>query len=193
MIDLASLTPTRVVASFDELTPALLRAEGIEAIITDLDNTLVPWRSVIVSPRLRDWLGELSVAGIHICIASNTHFPKRLDALAESLGIPYVAGVKKPDVEGLRRCMEVMGSSIANTAMFGDQLFTDILAGNRLGIRTILLRPGLSSHEFITTRLSRMVEQVVIWRQTRAGRWPAPSAFTVEQGGGGKRHDSMRL
>lgn len=171
-IDLASLTPTHIVESVDDLKPVLLRADGIEAIIADLDNTLVPWRSFNVPPPVLGWLHDLDAFGIRICIASNTHFPKRLHALADSLGIPYVGGVKKPDIEGLQRCMDVMGSSVANTAMFGDQLFTDILAGNRLGVRTILLRPGLSSHELITTRFLRVAESLVIWRQKQAGEWP---------------------
>jgi len=171
-INLASLTPDRVVASIHELTPALLLAEGIQAIITDLDNTLVPWRSYDIPPRLTDWLRGLEAAGIRICIASNTHFPKRLHAVANTLSLPYVADVKKPEIEGLQRCMAVMGSNVSNTAMFGDQLFTDILAGNRLGVRTILLRPGLSNYEFITTKMMRNVETLVIWRQKQLGQWP---------------------
>jgi predicted HAD superfamily phosphohydrolase YqeG len=46
--------------------------------------------------------------------------------------------------------------------MIGDQLFTDIVAGNRLGLYTILVNP-LGSHEFIGTKvISRNLERLVL-------------------------------
>jgi len=168
-----TLTPTQVVDSVKELTPDTLKARGIAAIITDLDNTLVPWRHYDVMPGVVEWLAALEVAGIKICIASNTIHTERLKQLAETMGIPFVDRVRKPRTGGFRRAMRLMGSNTKNTAVFGDQLFTDILAGNRLGLHTILLRPPLSKEEFISTQLVRYVENGVIRRLRDRGQWPA--------------------
>ena len=168
-----TLTPSQVVESIKELEPDMLRARGIEAIITDLDNTLVPWRHYEIMPGVIEWLAKLEVAGIKICIASNTIHTSRLKSLADTMGIPFVDRVRKPRTGGFVRAMKAMGSHPSNTAVFGDQIFTDILAGNRLNLHTILLRPPLSKEEFISTQLVRYVENGVIRKLRERGQWPA--------------------
>jgi len=166
------LTPTVVVETIRDVDPEALKARGITAIITDLDNTLVPWRHYEIADGVTEWLRKLEDAGIKICIASNTLHMKRLKQLAETMGIPFVDRVRKPAPGGFLRSMKAMGSNRENTAVFGDQIFTDVLAGNRLGLTTILLRPPLSREEFISTQCVRYVENVVIgWLKSR-GRWP---------------------
>ncbi len=172
-IPLNKLTPSQVVESVKELEPETLKGRGIAAIITDLDNTLVPWRHYEIMPGVVEWLAKLEVAGIKICIASNTIHTERLKQLAETMNIPFVDRVQKPRTGGFVRAMKAMGSDATNTAVFGDQIFTDILAGNRLGLHTILLRPPLSKEEFISTQLVRYVENGVIRRLREQGKWPA--------------------
>lgn len=173
---LQNLTPSRVVETVKELDPADLKAQGITAIITDLDNTLVPWQHYEIMPGVIEWLAKLEVAGIKICIASNTIHTERLKQLAETMNIPFVDRVQKPRTGGFRRAMKLMGSNTGNTAVFGDQLFTDVLAGNRLKLHTILLRPPLSKEEFISTQLVRYVENGVIRKLRERGQWPAAAA-----------------
>jgi HAD superfamily phosphatase (TIGR01668 family) len=173
MYTLKNLTPTRVVESLKELEPDALKALGITAIITDLDNTLVPWRHYEIAPGVIEWLAKLEVAGIKICIASNTIHTERLKQLADTMGIPFAENVRKPSTGGFVRAMKMMGSDRSSTAVFGDQLFTDILAGNRLNLHTILLRPPLSKEEFISTQLVRYVENFVIKALRERGQWPA--------------------
>jgi len=167
------LTPTWVVETINDVDPKALKAKGIAAIITDLDNTLVPWRRYEIAPAVIEWLAKLEIEGIKICIASNTMHTRRLKQLAEVMGIPFVDRVRKPWVGGFLRSMEAMGSDLANTAVFGDQIFTDVLAGNQLGLKTILLRPPLSKEEFFWTQVVRNVESAVISKLTQLGRWPA--------------------
>jgi HAD superfamily phosphatase (TIGR01668 family) len=161
-----SLTPSRVVESVKEVDPKDLKEQGITAIITDLDNTLVPWQ-------------HYEVEGIKICIASNTIHTERLKQLAKTMNIPFVERVQKPRRGGFVRAMRLMKSHAENTAVFGDQIFTDVLAGNRLGLHTILLRPPLSKEEFFSTQLVRYIENGVIHRLRKRNLWPAAQA--VEQ------------
>ncbi len=167
------LTPTHVVSTVHDLDPKKLKESGITAIITDLDNTLVPWRHYEIAPGVIELLAKLKVEGIKICIASNTFHTERLEQLAKTMDIPFVDRVRKPRRGGFLRAMRSMGSRRENTAVFGDQIFTDVLAGNRLGLMTILLRPPLSKEEFISTQLVRTVENVVIRRLRDRNQWPA--------------------
>ena len=166
------LTPTWIVDRVEEITPQALKVQGITAIITDLDNTLVPWRRYDISPKLTEWLADLKAHGILLCIASNTIHTRRLKQISDILGIPFVDRVRKPNVDGFVRAMKLMGSAPENTAVLGDQMFTDILAGGRLGLKTILLRRPLSAHELITTKWVRNLERIVVARLTSEGRWP---------------------
>src|ERR1700712_2484630 len=97
------LTPSRVVESVKELDAKDLKAQGITAIITDLDNTLVPWRHYEVMPGVVEGLANLESEGIKICIAPNTLHTKRLKQLAETMRIPFVDRVQKPRRGGFLR------------------------------------------------------------------------------------------
>ncbi len=181
------LTPSLVVNSVKEVDPRALKAQGIIAIITDLDNTLVPWRHYEIAPAVIEWLARLEVEGICICIASNTIHTERLRQLADTMGIDFVDRVRKPWTDGFKRAMQKMGSDSKNTAVFGDQIFTDTLCGNRLGLMTILLRPPLSKEEFVSTQAVRVIENFVIRRLRARNLWPAAqkaaeaAAQTVER------------
>ncbi len=159
----ALLTPDLIVAHVRDITPDLLRARGLRAVVSDLDNTLVPWRSESVAGEVAAWLITLREAGIRVCIASNTRHVSRLTRLADALGISHVPGnASKPGTRGLRTALGLLGTGAEDTVMVGDQLFTDILAGNRLGLTTVLVNP-LTPREFIGTRVvSRTVERFVL-------------------------------
>ncbi len=166
------LTPTEVVVNIGDIRPQDLKARGITAIITDLDNTLVPWRRYNIAEDVTKWLAELKEANIRICIASNTIHTKRLQHLAEVMNIEFVDRVRKPFLGGFLRAMQLMGSNRDQTAVVGDQIFTDVLCGNRLGLTTFLLRPPLAKEEFVSTRLLRNVEAWVIRRLQNRKLWP---------------------
>ena len=168
-----SYAPKLVVASISDISSDALRERGITAIITDLDNTLVPWRRYNIADGVTDWLAELEQQGIKIVIASNTLHTGRLKQLADTMKIPFVESVRKPFPGGFLRAMKLMDSSREQTAVIGDQIFTDVLCGNLLGLTTILLRPPLAKEEFIWTRMLRNVEGWLISRLQRRGVWPA--------------------
>lgn len=157
------LTPDIIVAHVADITPEMLTGHGIRAVISDLDNTLVPWRSEMVAEEITGWLLGLRAAGIGVCIASNTRHLSRLERLAAQMGILHVPeNASKPRRRGLRTALTLLGTPAVETAMVGDQLFTDILAGNRLGLTTVLVNP-LTSREFIGTKvISRTAERLVL-------------------------------
>ncbi len=155
--------PDEYVHSITEITPESLQARGIRALLLDLDNTLTPWRSREVPPEVVAWVRQMQAAGIALCFVSNTRNMARLKWLSEYLGIPYVRGPMKPRREMLRRALEKLGVPREHAAIVGDQLFTDIWGGNRLGLYTIWVQP-MHPREFIGTKISRMVERWILRR-----------------------------
>ena len=157
------LTPFRITRHVSDITPPFLRENGVRAVVTDLDNTLVGWRSDTVEAEVENWLVTLREAKIGVCIASNTRHFSRLEKLANQLDILHVPGnSNKPGTTGLLHALSLLQTEPTETAMVGDQLFTDILAGNRLKMLTILVNP-LTTVEFIGTRLiNRTAEKLVL-------------------------------
>lgn len=157
------ITPDIIVRHVSDISVKMLQEKGIRGIVTDLDNTLVAYRAEDVAEEISRWLTSLLAAKMGVCVASNTRRLSRLRRIADDLGILHVpANCGKPGTKGLRHALELLNVSPAEAAMVGDQLFTDIVGGNRLGLTTVLVNP-LSHHEFIGTRLiSRRLERVVL-------------------------------
>ncbi|HEU4753674.1 MAG TPA: YqeG family HAD IIIA-type phosphatase [Armatimonadota bacterium] len=152
-----------------EITPELLAARGLRALILDLDNTLVPWHGREVAPAVSGWIRRMQAAGIALCIVSNTHRPGRLKELAGLLGVAWVPSGGKPRRRGFYRAMAAMDVTAEETAVVGDQVMTDIWGGNRCGLLTILVDP-LSPVEFIGTRvISRNVERLLLRALEKGG------------------------
>lgn len=163
------LTPAWYVPSVPQLDPRVLQAAGVRGIILDLDNTVVAWDESTPSREVREWIVRLREAGLRACIVSN-NFTGRARAIGEMLQVPVVAGAVKPIPWAFRKALAIMGTLAGQTALVGDQLFTDILGGNLLGMRTILVDP-LSVREFPTTRVVRAAERLIrgrIMRQLKA-------------------------
>lgn len=155
------LCPSEFVESVPLVEIAELKHQRIRAVLVDLDNTLVPWRSCDIAPGVKDWMEEAERQEIKICIVSNTRTERRLRNIAVELGIPFVRKGLKPRRRSFFEALKLLDIKPNEAAVIGDQIFTDILGGNRLGLYTILVRP-LHKREFIGTRVSRLLERVIL-------------------------------
>ena len=154
--------PTFQAPSLDLISVEQLVRDGIRGLIIDLDNTMTPWNDVEVGPKVAEWFLKVKDAGICACVVSNNKKRQRVAVVAEQLGIPFVFGATKPRRRAFRAGMDLLGTGHKDTAAIGDQLFTDILGGNRLGLYTILVTP-INDREFIGTRVVRRIEKVLVW------------------------------
>ncbi|NLG84034.1 MAG: YqeG family HAD IIIA-type phosphatase [Firmicutes bacterium] len=166
---LEKLCPRYRAESIFALEPETLRAQGIKGLILDLDNTLVEWGSEIVPAELVAWVDRFKKAGFKLCIVSNA-VPQRVEAVAETLGIPGLPQATKPFKTSFKRALAILGTAPEETAVIGDQLFTDILGGNRMDLYTIWT-PPLSETEFLSTRAVRRLERLVVKRFRKRGLW----------------------
>lgn len=138
---MSALYPNHYCESVYQLEPSALEALGVRLLLADLDNTLAAYSDQAAAPRLRQWKDELEGRGIRLFLVSNSRKPGRAKRFADSLGIPWIGRAGKPSRKGFVRAMEEAGCGPEETAMVGDQIFTDILGGNRAGVTTILVRP----------------------------------------------------
>lgn len=136
-----SLVPKQLCASIYALELDRLQARGVRVLFADLDNTLARYSQREPSPELRAWKRELERRDIRLFVLSNSRKSARADEFCAALGIPYLKHAGKPKRGGFQRAFRLNGVSPKETAMVGDQIFTDILGGNRSGVYTILVRP----------------------------------------------------
>ena len=161
--------PDRMVDSVLEVPPAELKIRGIRGLIVDLDNTLVLWQKEEISDEIMAWLKEVQSLEIKLCVLSNSVLSTRSVRIAERLGIANVRKARKPAKSGFLRAMDAMGTAPEETAIVGDQMFTDIWGGNRAGIYTIMVKP-IHHREFLYTKyVSRPPERLLLRYFKRRG------------------------
>lgn len=154
-------TPSLRVGCVSDIEFAKLEKNGIRALMLDLDNTLTPWRGYDIYPGVREWIEKAKGAGFKLCIVSNTRTPKRLQQIASDLGLPFAKKALKPRSAGFREGLRIMECDFSEAAVVGDQIFTDVWGGNRLGMFTILV-DRISPREFFGTKISRFFERILL-------------------------------
>lgn len=155
------LSPDMFVNSILEVPAEKLARENITAYILDLDNTVTEWNSNRLTAETVSWFKGIKELGCRACIVSNNK-EARVQAVAEILEIPYVYRAGKPLRRAFYRALEHLKTVPAQTSVIGDQIFTDILGGNLMGMFTILVAP-INKREFLGTRVvTRQVEKLVL-------------------------------
>lgn len=151
------LRPHHFVSHVTQVTPELLRAHGVKAVMLDLDDTLVASKSATMATEVHHWCQNLQRAGFRLLLLSNGS-PRRVEQWSQHLDIHGMALSGKPFPLAFGRALKLLGLPARQTAMVGDQLFTDTLGGNLHGTLTILVAP-LSERGLPHTRLLRHLEK----------------------------------
>ncbi|MCL5104164.1 MAG: YqeG family HAD IIIA-type phosphatase [Armatimonadetes bacterium] len=153
--------PDMCAGSVGEIDVAALKLAGYEALMLDLDNTLLPWQSSEVPESSKNWIEQAKGLGMKLCIVSNTHNPRRLAKIAGELNIAFLPRALKPRAYGFEKAGKMLGCPLERAVVVGDQILTDILGGNLAGMHTILVRP-MHRREFVGTKISRLIERGIL-------------------------------
>lgn len=140
----------------------LLLKQGIKGIICDIDNTIVPWSEKRVLLEVADWFNAVKNKDFRICLVSNG-MDRRVSFFSEELEVPAIGQAVKPTRKAFKLAKDKLGLNSSEIAMIGDQIFTDILGGNRMGFKTILVDP-MSEEELFSTKIIRKLEKLVFER-----------------------------
>jgi len=157
------LAPHLQVESVLDLDVDRLGQLGLDALLLDVDCTLKSYSAESVSAEVAAWLEGLRAAEIGLCLVSNG-LGRRVRRFADRLGLPFVARAAKPLPFGCRAALRKMGFDRRRTAMVGDQLFADVMAGRLAGLASILVRPIHPEEEPWFTRIKRPLEGFLLGR-----------------------------
>lgn len=153
------LKPKLKVDSLQKINLEYFRKLAMQGIIIDLDNTIVPWDVDKISKEADSFLKRALSLDYKICLLSNAR-KKRTENVASQYQIEYLSSAFKPRKKAFLMALERIGLNADQALVIGDQVFTDILGGNRAGCFTILV-PALSKKEFAGTKILRFFESLL--------------------------------
>ena len=134
-----------------------LKEDGIKCLLFDLDNTCVPYKDKEPNKKLIDLFEMLKDMDFKVIIFSNAT-KKRLFPFKNTLNVDCSANSRKPSKRKLIKVINMFKYDLSEVVIIGDQLYTDILCGNKVGIKTILVNP-MSKDDFFLTKISRFLEK----------------------------------
>lgn len=161
---MAFLKPKERIDKMIDITPERLAEIGINCLLLDIDNTMTTHNNPVPAEGVVEWIQAMKTAGVSMMVVSNNN-GERVRQFSELVGLEFEGSAKKPLPVGFRRACKRLAVKPKQTAVVGDQLFTDMLGGNLLGAYTVLTVPYQpeSSAPF---RFKRALERVIMkfWR-----------------------------
>lgn len=151
--------PKEYLDKVEQITIPFLHKNKIVALILDVDNTLIDYHRNM-QESIVNWAKELKAQGIKLYILSNTNHKEKVEEVAKKLGIPYRNLAKKPCKAGFLKVQQELAEKPENIAVVGDQIFTDIIGGNRCHMFTILVEP-IDKKDFWYTAWKRPIENKI--------------------------------
>lgn len=134
---MALFKPKMRIGKMIEITPDMLQAEGVRALLLDIDNTMTTHDNPVPAEGVREWIDRMKAQGFLLMVVSNNN-GERVRKFAALLELPFEGHAKKPLPVGFRRACERLGVQPKEAAVIGDQIFTDIMGGNLLGAYTVM-------------------------------------------------------
>lgn len=153
------LYPKMLLNRVTEITPEVLEKNKIKAIILDVDNTLINIKQELADD-IKNWVKDMKNNNIKLYILSNTNDKQKVGKVSNALDIPYVNLAKKPFKQGFLKVQKILQEKPENIAAVGDQIFTDVIGGNRCNMFTILVEP-IQKKEYWYTRWKRPIENLI--------------------------------
>ena len=141
-----SLLPKAIAGDITQLTPEYLNNQNIRLLMMDFDNTIVPYTTDIPTDAVLRWLDEMKAQDIVLCVVSNSK-RERVKIFCAKYGIDCITHAKKPFSKGIRECLDRYKVPAKNSALVGDQIYTDTLGANGCGVFSILVK-AIDNHNF---------------------------------------------
>lgn len=161
-----SIKPTYHFHSYQDITPEWLENEKIKFILSDLDSTLSrhnQFHNEKEKQAFREWYEKIEQVGTGLIIVSN-NTQEQVDKFTHEYKIVGFGKCQKPHIEKIEKNLIHKGLNIETSLFIGDQLFTDILCANRLGMRSGYITPiiDIERKEPLRIRVKRMFEKIII-------------------------------
>ena len=154
-----NIYPKAYLGSVKEITIQFLIDNKIKALILDVDNTLIDYYKNL-SEEVIKWAHDLQGQGIKMYILSNTNKKEKVENVAKKLELPYKLFARKPSKRGFMKIQKELNIKPENIGVVGDQIFTDVIGGNRSNMFTILVDP-VTQKDYWYTAWKRPLENKI--------------------------------
>lgn len=136
-----------------------LKSLGYKGIIFDIDQTLVQ-HGFPVTAEVEQLFADIQTLGFTTFLLSNNE-ESRIAPFAKNLNSDFIELADKPATKNYELALSRMGLSKDEVLFIGDQLFTDVLGANRVGMKSILV-DFLYDVEKDTIGKKRRLEQLML-------------------------------
>ncbi len=154
-----NLYPREILNKVEEISIEFIQKNKLKALILDVDNTLIGYDQKLSEEKIK-WAKNLKGQGVKLYILSNTNKKEKVKKVATLLGIPYILFAKKPLKSGFLKIQKELQIEPEQIGVVGDQIFTDIIGGNRCKMFTILVEP-INEKDLLITAWKRPIEQMI--------------------------------
>ena len=134
------LIPTFFTNKITDLSPKFIKSHGITSLLADIDDTLTYHKDPQIPQKVLEFINLMKANNIKIILISNNS-KKRVSKFAKKLNLPYIFRAFKPLPFGINLALKKLNISKYNAMIIGDQIFTDVLGANLLGIKSVLVNP----------------------------------------------------
>ena len=163
---MSKLYPNELLNKVEEITIQFIQKNKLKALILDVDNTLIDYNKNLSNEKV-EWAKNLKGQGVKLYILSNTNKKEKVEKVANKLEIPYILFAKKPAKKGFLKIQKELGINAEQIGVVGDQIFTDVLGGNRCKMFTILVEP-VDKKDILITAWKRPIEEKIKQKYKKA-------------------------
>lgn len=135
--------------------------DGVRGLIFDLDSTLLAPHSGKITPEVAVWLQEARDR-FQVAIVSNNKRALYIDKVRELLQMPIIGHAAKPRRWAFFEVLKSFNLEPTQVAVIGDRPLTDVLGGQRAGMKTVLVWPLKTMSEPKWVTMMRKLERYVI-------------------------------
>ncbi len=155
------LKPDYNVESLFDIDFKEIKAQGINAVLFDLDSTVMPSKSGKYPQNVIELLHSLKQNFV-VAIISNNKRKDYIDKVQAQSNFTVIGHANKPSPKIMQEFLKSVNIAPEQAVMIGDRPLTDILAGKLLGSKTILVDSITKDTENKLTRFVRKLERLTI-------------------------------
>lgn len=151
--------PDLILNKYSDLNILDFKNRGFNVLLLDVDNTITPYENDIPDEKAIMFVKKLKENGFKVIVVSN-NTDKRVSNTAKLIECDYSCWTMKPFPFKLNTLIKKKGFDKSKILMMGDQLLTDVLCANNLGVYSIYSKP-ISDKDTFYARISRLIERFI--------------------------------
>ncbi|MBQ6431802.1 MAG: YqeG family HAD IIIA-type phosphatase [Oscillospiraceae bacterium] len=161
-----SFLPDHIFPKITDISPDFLHQRELTLLLMDFDNTMLPYTTNTPPQELLDWIETMKAAGIKLCIVSNSRKP-RVPTFCKQYDVACVTGANKPGTRGVKQALQRFDAQKKNTALVGDQIYTDVLCAKLSGVTALAVKSIHNHNIWLKLRHALEVPFLAIARKRR--------------------------